>query len=60
MVSPVDNEGGDVYVPDPGGGTYGDAIDTGVPMRASADGNAVAYVGDPSSEAIVSPARRLR
>jgi hypothetical protein len=48
MVSPLNNEDGDVYEPE--GGAKGDAINTDVPMRASADGNAVAYVGDPSSE----------
>ena len=50
MVSPVENEDGDVYVPDPGTGPEGDAISTQRPFRAAADGNAVAYVGDPSAE----------
>ncbi len=49
MVSPVKNEDGDVYMPNAQGST-GDAIRTNRPMRASADGNAVAYSGDPSSE----------
>ncbi len=48
MVSPVKNEDGDVYVPDTG--PDGHAIDTGRPFRASADGDAVTYVGDPSAE----------
>jgi len=50
MVSPVKNEDGNVYVPDPGTGPKGDAINTAVPFRASADGDAMAYVGDPSAE----------
>jgi hypothetical protein len=48
MVSPLENEDGDVYEPE--GGAQGDAVNTAVPMRAAADGDAVAYVGDPSSE----------
>jgi len=48
MVSPVNNEDGDVYVP--ATGPHGDAIFSARPFRASADGDAVAYVGDPSSE----------
>jgi hypothetical protein len=48
MVSPVANEDGDVYVPETG--SAGDAIATARPFRASADGDAVAYVGDPSAE----------
>jgi hypothetical protein len=48
MVSPVKNEDGDVYVPDTG--PEGHSIPTGRPFRASADGEAVAYVGDPSAE----------
>ena len=48
MVSPVANEDGNVYVP--ATGPSGDAIATARPFRASADGSAVAYVGDPSSE----------
>ena len=50
MVSSVDNEDGDVYVPDPGGGPKGDAVFTPRPFRAAADGDAVAYMGDPSAE----------
>ncbi len=48
MVSPVKNEDGDVYVPNTG--PAGEAITTPVPFRASVNGDAVAYVGDPSSE----------
>jgi hypothetical protein len=48
MVSPVKNEDAGVYVPNTG--PEGDAIFTARPFRASADGDAVAYVGDPSSE----------
>jgi hypothetical protein len=48
MISPVKNEDGNVYVPETG--PNGDAIFTALPFRASADGDAVAYVGDPSSE----------
>jgi hypothetical protein len=48
MVSPVKNEDGNVYVPN--AGPAGDAIATAGPFRASADGDAVAYLGDPSSE----------
>ena len=48
MVSPVKNEDGNVYVPNTG--PEGDAVSTSVPVRAAANGDAVAYVGDPSSE----------
>ena len=50
MVSPVKNEDGNVYVPDPGAGTFGDAVATALPFRASADGDGVAYVSDPVAE----------
>ncbi len=48
MVSPVKNEDGNVYVP--ATGPSGHAIFTALPFRASANGDAVTYVGDPSSE----------
>jgi hypothetical protein len=48
MVSPVNSEDGDVYVPSTGPKGY--AIFTARPFRASANGDAVAYVGDPSAE----------
>jgi Tol biopolymer transport system component len=50
LVSPVANQGGDVYVPFETSRLFG-ATETGTerPFRAAADGNAVAYVGDPSS-----------
>ena len=41
MVSPLENEDGNVYVPDPGTVPEGDAISTPRPIRASADGDAV-------------------
>ena len=48
MVSPLDNQDGNVYPPITGV-FIGDAIGTELPVRASADGNSVAYVADPTS-----------
>ena len=48
MVSPAEKEDGDVYVPQ--SGPKGHAIISSFPFRAAADGDGVAYVGDPSSE----------
>jgi len=51
MVTPAANQNANIYVPvtgePPGGGSTADQ--TRRPFQASADGNAVAYVGDPNS-----------
>jgi hypothetical protein len=49
MVTPVDNEGANVYVPrlvGYGGGFYASGVPTRLPFEASADGDAVAYIAD--------------
>jgi hypothetical protein len=51
MVTPPDDNNANVYVP-AATETYTEAegVQTNLPFQASADGNAVAYVGDPASE----------
>jgi hypothetical protein len=50
MVSPVKNEGGNVYTPDNGAESLGDALTlTHMPFEAAPDGSAVTYGADPSS-----------
>jgi len=50
MVSPIKNEGGNVYTPDSGmNESLGDAVIGFPPFEAAPDGNSVAYVADPSS-----------
>lgn len=51
-VTPVDNENADVYVPQVFGISFlslAEGIETTLPFRAAADGDAVAYVGDSTS-----------
>jgi hypothetical protein len=47
MVSPVEAQGANVYVPEAGNGPY--PTPTMMPFQASANGEAVAYVGAPST-----------
>ncbi len=49
-VTPVENEGAEAYVPTLGGYKEGEGgVSTTFPMAAAADGNAVSYVGSPTS-----------
>jgi hypothetical protein len=50
MVTPAHNEGVQAYVPNGDARINEEAINTSFPVRAAADGNAVAYVGDPNAE----------
>jgi len=50
MVSPALNEGVQAYVPTGDFPINEETIDTRFPVRAAADGNAIAYVGDPNAE----------
>jgi hypothetical protein len=50
MVTPAGNEGVQAYVPNGDDRINDEAINTLRPVRAAADGNAVAYVGDPNAE----------
>ncbi len=50
MVTPAHNEGVQMYYPAGDGIGTGEAIFTSLPVRAAADGSAVAYVGEPNAE----------
>jgi hypothetical protein len=50
MVTPPNNQNANVYIPTTVGLSDENGIPTNLPFQASADGSAVAYVGDPSSE----------
>ncbi len=50
MVTPARNEGIQVYAPDGDAPASYEVYNTIFPMRAAANGNAVAYVGDPNAE----------
>lgn len=50
MVTPVDNEGIELYAPYGAGVEGEEAVGTKYPVRAAADGHAVAYVGEPTAE----------
>jgi hypothetical protein len=51
MITPPDNSNADVYAPAAFSSyTEAEGIQTNLPFQASADGNAVAYIGDPTSE----------
>jgi len=50
MVTPVANEGNELYVPTGANQETEEAIQTHYPVRAAADGHAIAYVGEPNAE----------
>jgi hypothetical protein len=51
MVTPPNNENSNVYAPGASGAyTEDEGVQTSLPFQAAVDGNAVAYVGDPTSE----------
>ena len=50
MVTPVANESDELYVPYGANQETEEAINTGYPVRAAADGDAIAYVGEPNAE----------
>ncbi len=49
MVTPVENEDAEIYVPPGAADENEEAIKTAHPVRAAADGDAVTYVGEPTS-----------
>jgi hypothetical protein len=49
LVSPIGDQDADVYTPGPGGSSGQHGIGTELPFQAAADGDAVAYVGSPTS-----------
>ena len=50
MVTPLANEGNELYVPVGANLETEEAIETHYPVRAAADGHAIAYVGEPNAE----------
>jgi hypothetical protein len=49
MVTPVDNQDADVYVPELFQRYFNEGVDTRLPFQVAENGNAVTYVGSPTS-----------
>ncbi len=58
MVTPVENEGDQVFIPEGAYPETAEVIESVRPYRAAADGSAVAYVGEPTAEGNGSEQRR--